>query len=144
MSETIDHPTHYNPGSIEAIDVIDDWRLGFNMGSVLKYVVRAGKKPGVRLTEDLAKAQWYLSRELEHPQRLASPFPGAQSMEAVHFTPEILLRDWQLGLFVMAALVSIFGYTMNGSKNHLAQTAAAIDRLIEAARQGVSGSGDLR
>lgn len=31
---------------IEAIDFIDEHRLNFNLGNVVKYVTRAGKKPG--------------------------------------------------------------------------------------------------
>jgi len=47
----------------EAIKVIEAWELGFNLGNVIKYISRAGKK-GSKL-EDLKKAQWYLNREIE-------------------------------------------------------------------------------
>lgn len=30
MNEQIDHPKHYNAGKIEAIDVIEDWKLNFS------------------------------------------------------------------------------------------------------------------
>jgi hypothetical protein len=56
----IDHPGHYNNGSIEVIDVIEDWQLGFHEGNVVKYVARASHK-GDRL-QDLRKARWYLNR----------------------------------------------------------------------------------
>ena len=29
MSEQVNHPKHYNNGKIEAIDVIEDWKLNF-------------------------------------------------------------------------------------------------------------------
>lgn len=63
MSEKVNHPKHYNIGKYEAIDVIEDWNLGFNLGNVVKYISRAGHK-GSEL-EDLQKARWYLDRELE-------------------------------------------------------------------------------
>ena len=36
----VDHPAHYNRGSIEAIDVIEDWGLNFSLGSAIKYICR--------------------------------------------------------------------------------------------------------
>lgn len=61
--ELVDHPSHYNAGSIEAIDFIEAWELNFALGSAVKYIVRAPYK-GAR-EQDLAKAIWYLQRELE-------------------------------------------------------------------------------
>ena len=60
----IDHPSHYrSDAGFEAIDVIEAWGLGFNLGNVVKYVARAGHKGDA--VEDLEKARWYLSREIE-------------------------------------------------------------------------------
>jgi hypothetical protein len=58
----VDHPPHYNVGKFEVIDVIEDWRLGFNLGNVVKYVARAEHKG--RELEDLDKAAWYIQREI--------------------------------------------------------------------------------
>ncbi len=60
---TVDHPSHYNQGQIEVIDFIEDQKLGFHEGSIVKYVSRA-KHKGKEL-EDLKKAQWYLTRKIE-------------------------------------------------------------------------------
>jgi hypothetical protein len=64
MTESINHPKHYggedNP--YEAIKVLEAWKLNFNLGNVLKYLSRAGKKGDV--LEDLMKARWYLDREI--------------------------------------------------------------------------------
>lgn len=61
--ESVNHPSHYGGDSkYEAIKVIEAWGLGFNLGNVVKYISRAGKK-GKR-QEDLEKALWYLEREL--------------------------------------------------------------------------------
>lgn len=48
----------------EAIKVIEAWRVSFNIGNVLKYLCRAGKKPNVTRLEDLLKARDYLNREI--------------------------------------------------------------------------------
>lgn len=61
--ETVNHPSHYQSETLEVIDVIEAFDLNFNIGNVIKYTLRAGKK-GDRI-EDLKKAIWYLNRELE-------------------------------------------------------------------------------
>ena len=58
----VDHPSHYKQGEYEAIDVIEDWKLGFHLGNALKYICRAGKKDPEKLKEDIEKAIWYLNR----------------------------------------------------------------------------------
>jgi hypothetical protein len=65
-ASNVNHPTHYggedNP--YEAIKVIEAWDLGFNLGNVVKYLSRAGKKGNT--LEDLRKAAWYLQREIQN------------------------------------------------------------------------------
>ena len=46
-------------------EVIEDFNLNFNLGNVLKYVTRAGKKPGTTRLQDLRKARLSLDREIE-------------------------------------------------------------------------------
>jgi len=66
--EKVDHPDHYQAKGMEAIDVIEAYNLNFSLGSALKYILRAGKKPGESSVEDLNKAIWYLQREVERHQ----------------------------------------------------------------------------
>lgn len=61
----VNHPSHYNQGKYEAIDVIEDWGLNFSLGSAVKYICRAGNKPGESTIKDLQKAAWYVEREIE-------------------------------------------------------------------------------
>ena len=63
--EKIDHPEHYQAKGMEAIEVIEAYNLNFSLGSAIKYILRAGKKPGESSIEDLNKAIWYLQREIE-------------------------------------------------------------------------------
>lgn len=62
--DEVNQPAHYTSGGIETIDFIEAKQLGYNLGNVVKYISRAGKK-GSRL-QDLQKAQWYLAREIKN------------------------------------------------------------------------------
>lgn len=64
MSEKINHPDHYQAVGYEAIDIIEAYGLNFALGSSLKYILRAGRKPNEPAIDDLSKAIWYLQREL--------------------------------------------------------------------------------
>jgi len=59
--------THYSQkdSNYEPYKVISKWNLNFNLGNVIKYVVRAGKKKNNSLEEDLLKAKQYIDFELE-------------------------------------------------------------------------------
>ncbi len=61
--DDVDHPKHYNQGSIEVIDFIEDQRLGFHLGNVVKYVTRAAHHGTAE--KDLQKALWYLQRAID-------------------------------------------------------------------------------
>lgn len=61
--EIINHPEHYNTGKFEVIDVIEDWKLDFHLGNVVKYVARAQHKNDQ--VNDLKKARWYLDRRIK-------------------------------------------------------------------------------
>lgn len=69
IKEAVNHPAHYggkdNP--LEAIKVIEHYHLGFCIGNVIKYLLRAGKKGDY--LEDLKKAAWYLNREIEQTEK---------------------------------------------------------------------------
>jgi Protein of unknwon function (DUF3310) len=54
------NPPHYKGDYV--MRIIEDFDLGFTLGNVVKYVLRAKEKGGA---EDLQKASWYLSREIE-------------------------------------------------------------------------------
>jgi hypothetical protein len=59
----VNNPAHYKVGGIETIDFIEAKGLSYNLGNVVKYVTRAGYKGNRK--EDLEKARWYLTREIE-------------------------------------------------------------------------------
>ena len=62
--KTNETPTHYQ-GTIQPIDLINAQNLNFNLGNVVKYVCRAGKKQGENVLSDLDKAKNYINYEIE-------------------------------------------------------------------------------
>lgn len=69
--DPVNHPSHYTDGKIEVIDFINDKKMNFNRGNVIKYVARAGKKASKALDDkkkeiqDLEKAAFYLNDEIK-------------------------------------------------------------------------------
>jgi hypothetical protein len=70
----IDHPEHYGGKDdiYEPIKIIEAKNLGFHLGNVLKYILRAGRKDENKTIEDLKKAQWYLNRHIKNLEDEAS------------------------------------------------------------------------
>lgn len=62
--DPVNHPAHYTAGRIEVIEAIEDWKLPYHLGNVIKYVARAGRKDPKKEAEDLKKARWYLDRHI--------------------------------------------------------------------------------
>jgi hypothetical protein len=69
--EARSYPEYYGGSSnpYEAIKVIEAWDLNFNLGNVVKYIARAGKKDKDTLVGDLEKALDYLNFEIERRLR---------------------------------------------------------------------------
>ena len=84
----INHPDYYNSGGIEAADFIDAHNLNFNLGNVVKYITRAGKKQGEDAATALQKAQWYLNRELARVQTEGRIEQALAGMRPAYHLPE--------------------------------------------------------
>lgn len=72
--DAVNHPKHYtsHPSGIECIEVVE--HMTFCVGNAIKYLWRAGLKTlaateEVAAIEDLKKARWYLTREIERRER---------------------------------------------------------------------------
>lgn len=70
--ETVEHPQHYNQGSIECIDAMEsafgvDEVSSFCKLNAFKYLWRAGDK--INAVEDLKKARWYIDKIIEIQER---------------------------------------------------------------------------
>jgi hypothetical protein len=62
MNDPVNHPKHYteHPSGVECVQITE--HMNFCLGNAMKYIWRADLKGG---TEDLAKAVWYLQREIQ-------------------------------------------------------------------------------
>lgn len=56
----VNHPAHYTVYKPEVITVTE--QLSFCEGNIVKYLARAGRKPGAAAEEDTSKASWYMRR----------------------------------------------------------------------------------
>lgn len=63
QAEITEFNSHYKQSRIEFVFVVEDWNLSYNLGSVLKYINRAGKKKNEPKSVALSKALFYLTRE---------------------------------------------------------------------------------
>ena len=59
-------PNYYKNdlNTLDVIDIVKILNLNFNLGNVLKYITRAGKKDNT--IQDLQKAREYIDREIIH------------------------------------------------------------------------------
>lgn len=63
--EYVKNPPHYARYEFEPWDVIKNWGLDFDLGSCVKYIVRAGSKPNNSKLQDLQKAAQFLQHEID-------------------------------------------------------------------------------
>jgi len=65
--DAVNRPAHYIRGGLEAWDVIAAFGLGYLLGNVCKYILRAGHKGPA--AEDLRKARAYLDRAIDRAEQ---------------------------------------------------------------------------
>lgn len=102
-SDPINRPAHYTHGDIEPIDAIESWRLGFNLGNVVKYIARLDHKGDA--VNDLRKAIWYANRELQirtmeqfdKATRIDSDFPDAAEFMPAQPRELCLNENYEVG-----------------------------------------------
>lgn len=71
MTDIVNHPSHYETGTFECIDVMLETQglqavLNFCLCNAFKYLYRHNRKNGV---EDIKKAQWYINKYIELSER---------------------------------------------------------------------------
>ncbi|MGW0930672.1 DUF3310 domain-containing protein [Streptomyces sp. NPDC002644] len=64
-ADPVNHPSHYVRNGFEVIEIIEAFELNFRLANVTKYVLRADSKHDDGGVQDLKKALFYLSREIE-------------------------------------------------------------------------------
>ena len=65
----VNHPAHYLAyKGLEVIQLTE--QMNFNRGNAVKYICRAGLKSKDTEIEDLQKARWYITREIDRLNHL--------------------------------------------------------------------------
>lgn len=82
-------PDHYKLLSPEPRDVVRSWGLNFNLGNVVKYAARAGRKDPTKYVEDLKKARSYLEHEIAASETITI---GARDFDVSDCERVVLLR----------------------------------------------------
>jgi len=89
MSNPIE-PDYYRAGRLSVIDFIEQFKLPFALGNVIKYVAREKHD---RL-EDLKKARWYLDHAIQ--QHEANEAEGFSATQTGKLTYEYRIRSGEL------------------------------------------------
>ena len=84
LDSTVDHPAHYrqHPSGVECIQITE--HMGFNLGNSVKYIWRADEKGNAM--EDLAKARWYIDREIKRREYLSNQ----EDTEPISFLDDLI------------------------------------------------------
>lgn len=101
MAETahdpVNRPAHYQGKGLEAIQVIEDWELGYHLGNAVKYILRAGRKGDRK--QDLEKALWYVRRaQARRPSGVAGQIESADVSKAFDLPEEESAAIWFIRL----------------------------------------------
>jgi hypothetical protein len=85
MSKT--SPDHYSlPDGTRAYDITK--HFDFTVGTIIKYLIRHGKKDGESSLDDLKKAKWYLNQLIERQENDAEAEREVDSTSSrVHLCP---------------------------------------------------------
>ena len=59
-------PNHYKSGGFDVISFCQIHEINFELGNVIKYVTRAGKKENNSELQDLLKAREFLNRRIKY------------------------------------------------------------------------------
>lgn len=95
MTDNVNHPSHYNNGSVECIDAMEAATVNKSgaeaicTSNVIKYLWRYEAKNGL---EDVKKAQWYLNRLIAELEGKAAVTPGSEP-ECNHVWTLDLVKD---------------------------------------------------
>ena len=85
MSKT--SPDHYSlPDGTRAYDITQ--HFDFTVGTIIKYLIRHGKKEGESSLDDLKKARWYLEQLIERQENDAETKREDTSItDTIHLCP---------------------------------------------------------
>ena len=71
------NPDHYQLGTIQPWDYIVSQDMDYLTGNIVKYITRAGTKPGESKMDDLLKAQAYLTKLIQSTNDITPRLNGS-------------------------------------------------------------------
>ena len=66
VDNTVIKPSHYKAGEFDVISFCQIHDINFELGNVIKYVTRAGRKENNSELQDLFKAREFLNRRIKY------------------------------------------------------------------------------
>ena len=66
VDNTVIKPSHYKAGEFDVISFCQIHDINFELGNVIKYVTRAGRKENNSEIQDLFKAREFLNRRIKY------------------------------------------------------------------------------
>lgn len=123
----MNRPDYYKKGRThEPKDVIKAFRLEFNLGNTVKYIARAGHKPGEPAQKDLDKALTYLQFEIDDLQKAIQKDPYNVYQKYVEINDDmyeiyvgLVLEDW--GIDKESDLGKVLNYIFDSSRHPFAK-----------------------
>ena len=114
IEQAVNHPMHYNRGSIEVWDFIADWRLDYLRGNAVKYIARAGFKDDRE--QDLRKALAYIVKAQEN-----TTYSRSMDGLEVRYSPIEFAQDQKLSPVLAAAVEMICEWKLDGAEYFVRQ-----------------------
>lgn len=132
-------PKHYaqHPSGVKCIDVIE-W-MPLNIGTAVKYLWRAGQKPGEAETQDLEKAVWYVERELDRMDRLLAVSVAAIATSTPRGLPAPVVIAEGMPREAGIAFLALWSVAF-GAQNRVGtpdQIAAVVKKTLSVARDAI-------
>lgn len=138
MAET-KRPAHYNIYPVQPVEISK--YLGFCMGNVVKYILRAPFKGTP--ADDCQKAMQYLQWEMESPHETTLVHDLDKARDAIerlrsYLASEVKNTSLQdsCSLYTQYFLNELDGYLSSGTPAHLRQMQVIIKRLQDVLAQG--------
>lgn len=124
------NPSHYvgktgKPG----IEVLEDYGFTGHLFTAMKYIMRAGKKPGVSPIKDMQKALWFVERSLAKPNIIRTlkfdeitdcKFIDDDTLSAFEIIEEFEISEHlKSGVLSLFGIIAIHGEVTNAVLIHL-------------------------
>lgn len=108
------NPSHYvgktgKPG----IEVLEDYGFTGHLFTAMKYIMRAGKKPGVSPIKDMEKALWFVERSLARPNIIRTlkfdEITDCRFIDDGTLSAFEIIEEFEISEHLKSGVLSLFG-----------------------------------